>query len=128
MKGFHVTFMKHLDSILSEGLFPKNTTENNFLFAFDNRAERLFFMPDFSAAKWWFEHHHPHDWIYENGEFLSEIPERESVIIEFYLPTAFRVFTDPYAWSMDSSMKLSRYIEEKIKPNFILDIHDPVLV
>jgi hypothetical protein len=126
MRGFHVTFYENLDSILSSGLFPQDTTKNNFPFALDNRErKRLFFMTDFSSSKYWFRTHHPYNWEFDvDSELSVEIEERESVIIEFEIPQELNIQNDPYAWGMTNPMSNSRFVEGVIHPSNIVDIHE----
>ena len=124
MTGFHVTHYENLDSILSSGLIPSITTENNFPFAADNRHEaRIFFMSEFEAAIYWYRVHHP-SWI--NNDFGNPTEKRESVIIEFELDE-FNCYPDPYQNEGDR-MSCAYFVTENIAPEKIVDIHEPDIV
>ena len=124
MKGYHVTFYEYLDSILEEGLIPKNTTEENFPWADDNRHEAVFFMTQKINAHGWYEGFHPRDFYIDpqSGEH-EECNRGISVIIEFDLPGHVKVFKDPYSLCDGDA----RYTKEVIRPEWIVDIHDPIL-
>lgn len=124
MTVFHVTYLENLDSILSLGLKPTNTMENNFPLAWDNQhSERLFFMTTFEASKYWFRTHHPSDYIIREGGIAEECERKNSVIIEFDVD-GFDYWPDPYQ-SDSKEMVNSFYVEVVIPPERIVDIHDP---
>ena len=123
MKGFHVTFYENLDSILTTGLEPRNTTKNNFPMANDNDEERLFFMIDFHASYWWFRTHHPVDYVWDENYYQHEVERKDSVIIEFEINGVF-CYPDPYQCD-GGDMESAFFINAKIPPENILNIHSP---
>jgi hypothetical protein len=117
VRGFHVTNLENLDSILEIGILAKDTTKNHFPTAQDNRGERLFFMPTIEASNYWARVHHP------NGDGNAK-PE-DSVIIEFRIPDSVQPRKDPYSWCESTPMEHAQYLEVSIPPSYIVDIHTP---
>lgn len=114
MIGFHVTFLRNLDSILEVGLLAMKTTDNNFPLAYDNQHERLFFMPDIESAKWWKRNYHQ----------MSKGHDGNDLIIEFEIPDDIPSYPDPYSYDSTSPLLGAKYVEISIPPSRILDIHE----